>query len=105
MRIVGVRQDYSSLDQSEGGYRYQISKGVVDDFVSKVGKWYAYSLVSGSDSSKTGWTSFLLQQLPDPSINLCPEQVPAFSENPHFRNLIEFFRNKTIGTLYYGLEQ
>ena len=30
--------------------------------------------------------------------------MTEFVKNEHLRNVVEFFRNKTVDTLYYGLE-
>jgi hypothetical protein len=92
--------------QGDEGYRYLISKGKIDDFISKVGKWYGYSLApaSSSEQKEKGWTAYLSQLRPNPAINLCPEQVPAFVKENHLRSLVEFFRNKTIPIVYFGLE-
>lgn len=94
------------MAQGGEGYRYLISKGKIDDFISKVGKWYGYSVApaASSEQNEKGWTAYLSQQRPNPAINLCPEQVPAFAKDSHLRSLVEFFRNKTVGTVYYGLE-
>lgn len=89
----------------EGSYRYLVSKGKINQPITAIGKWNSYSLsiYSSREDGYQGWTTVLTKAHPDTYMNLCPETHTDFVNTQHLRSLAEFFRNKTIDKVYFGI--
>jgi hypothetical protein len=108
-QIVITSKDKDQEQNDIGGdilgnyHRFQIVQGVLDDALNDLGKYTGYAIKEEIKEVKTGIRSFLLQKNQDKRLNLCPEAQPEFQSNSHLRTLVEFFRNKTSPTIFYGL--